>query len=167
MIEQEKTLDIVNTSSIDINDNVLTEQLISSTNPEDIQNIINLFNISFQKKNTLRVQKLNQLQDKISDQIDERLTKKAGEFSNKDLLDYFKVFQDSINKNTLNLANQDNILPVQIIQNQTNIIEEKNNLSRESKDKIRDAVKSILNKLNSSEDDDIIYLSEENIEINE
>ena len=167
MIEQEKTLDIVNTNSIDINDNVLTEQLISSTNPEDIQNIIYLFNISFQKKNTLRVQKLNQLQDKISDQIDERLTKKAGEFSNKDLLDYFKVFQDSINKNTLNLANQDNILPVQIIQNQTNIIEEKNNLSRESKDKIRDAVKSILNKLNSSEDDDIIYLSEENIEINE
>ena len=43
MIEQEKTLDIVNTNSIDINDNVLTEQLISSTNPEDIQNIINLF----------------------------------------------------------------------------------------------------------------------------
>lgn len=167
MIEQEKTLDIVNTNSIDINDNVLTEQLISSTNPEDIQNIINLFNISFQKKNTLRVQKLNQLQDKISDQIDERLTKKAGEFSNKDLLDYFKVFQDSINKNTLSLANQDNTLPIQIIQNQTNIIEEKNNLSRESKDKIRDAVKSILNKLNSSEDDDIIYLSEENIEINE
>lgn len=159
-MEEQKDILAVNTS-----EQSLSEQLINENDPEQIQNIIDLFNISFQKKNIIRTQKLNDLQDKISDQIEERLTKKADEFSNKDLLDYFKVMQDSINKNTLNLDFQDR--PIQIIQNQTNIQSNEEKLSRESKEKIADAVQSILNKLNFSDENDTIYIPEENVEIDE
>lgn len=142
----------------------LSEQLINESNPEQLENIIDLFNVSFQKKNILRIQKLNELQDKIQTQIEKRLDNKIDEFSNKDLIDYFKVMQDSIIKNSDN-AEMQNAKVIQIIQNQTNVqnnLQESEPLSRESKEKISEAVQSMLSKL----DLDNNKLSTENIQEN-
>ena len=120
----------------------LSEQLMNESNPAQLENIIDLFNVSFQKKNILRIQKLNELQDKIQTQIEKRLDNKIDEFSNKDLIDYFKVMQDSIIKNSDN-AEMQNAKVIQIIQNQTNVqnnLQESEPLSRESKEKISEAV---------------------------
>ena len=142
----------------------LSEQLINESNPTQLQNIIDLFNVSFQKKNILRIQKLNELQDKIQTQIEKRLDNKIDEFSNKDLIDYFKVMQDSIIKNSDN-AEMQNAKVIQIIQNQTNVqnnLQESKPLSRESKEKISEAVQLMLSKL----DLDNNKLSTENIQEN-
>ena len=142
----------------------LSEQLINESNPTQLENIIDLFNVSFQKKNILRIQKLNELQDKIQTQIEKRLDNKIDEFSNKDLIDYFKVMQDSIIKNSDN-AEMQNAKVIQIIQNQTNVqnnLQESEPLSRESKEKISEAVQSMLSKL----DLDNNKLSTENIQEN-
>lgn len=142
----------------------LSEQLINESNPAQLENIIDLFNVSFQKKNILRIQKLNELQDKIQTQIEKRLDNKIDEFSNKDLIDYFKVMQDSIIKNSDN-AEMQNAKVIQIIQNQTNVqnnLQESEPLSRESKEKISEAVQSMLSKL----DLDNNKLSTENIQEN-
>ena len=142
----------------------LSEQLMNESNPAQLENIIDLFNVSFQKKNILRIQKLNELQDKIQTQIEKRLDNKIDEFSNKDLIDYFKVMQDSIIKNSDN-AEMQNTKVIQIIQNQTNVqnnLQESEPLSRESKEKISEAVQSMLSKL----DLDNNKLSTENIQEN-
>ena len=142
----------------------LSEQLMNESNPAQLENIIDLFNVSFQKKNILRIQKLNELQDKIQTQIEKRLDNKIDEFSNKDLIDYFKVMQDSIIKNSDN-AEMKNYKVIQIIQNQTNVqnnLQESEPLSRESKEKISEAVQSMLSKL----DLDNNKLSTENIQEN-
>lgn len=142
----------------------LSEQLINESNPAQLENIIDLFNVSFQKKNILRIQKLNELQDKIQTQIEKRLDNKIDEFSNKDLIDYFKVMQDSIIKNSDN-AEMQNAKVIQIIQNQANVqnnLQESEPLSRESKEKISEAVQSMLSKL----DLDNNKLSTENIQEN-
>ena len=142
----------------------LSEQLINESNPAQLENIIDLFNVSFQKKNILRIQKLNELQDKIQTQIEKRLDNKIDEFSNKDLIDYFKVMQDSIIKNSDN-AEMQNAKVIQIIQNQTNVqnnLQESEPLSRESKEKISEAVQSMLSKLNLDNN----KLSTENIQEN-
>lgn len=142
----------------------LSEQLINESNPAQLENIIDLFNVSFQKKNILRIQKLNELQDKIQTQIEKRLDNKIDEFSNKDLIDYFKVMQDSIIKNSDN-AEMQNAKVIQIIQNQTNVqnnLQESKPLSRESKEKISEAVQLMLSKL----DLDNNKLSTENIQEN-
>ena len=142
----------------------LSEQLINESNPTQLENIIDLFNVSFQKKNILRIQKLNELQDKIQTQIEKRLDNKIDEFSNKDLIDYFKVMQDSIIKNSDN-AEMQNAKVIQIIQNQTNVqnnLQESEPLSRESKEKISEAVQLMLSKL----DLDNNKLSTENIQEN-
>ena len=142
----------------------LLEQLMNESNTAQLENIIDLFNVSFQKKNILRIQKLNELQDKIQTQIEKRLDNKIDEFSNKDLIDYFKVMQDSIIKNSDN-AEMQNAKVIQIIQNQTNVqnnLQESEPLSRESKEKISEAVQSMLSKL----DLDNNKLSTENIQEN-
>ena len=142
----------------------LSEQLMNESNPAQLENIIDLFNVSFQKKNILRIQKLNELQDKIQTQIEKSLDNKIDEFSNKDLIDYFKVMQDSIIKNSDN-AEMQNAKVIQIIQNQTNVqnnLQESEPLSRESKEKISEAVQSMLSKL----DLDNNKLSTENIQEN-
>ena len=142
----------------------LSEQLMNESNPAQLENIIDLFNVSFQKKNILRIQKLNELQDKIQTQIEKRLDNKIDEFSNKDLIDYFKVMQDSIIKNSDN-AEMQNAKVIQIIQNQTNVqnnLQESEPLSRESKEKISEAVQLMLSKL----DLDNNKLSTENIQEN-
>ena len=142
----------------------LSEQLMNESNPAQLENIIDLFNVSFQKKNILRIQKLNELQDKIQTQIEKRLDNKIDEFSNKDLIDYFKVMQDSIIKNSDN-AEMQNAKVIQIIQNQTNVqnnLQESEPLSRESKEKISEAVQSMLSKLNLDNN----KLSTENIQEN-
>ena len=92
------------------------------------------------------------------------LDNKIDEFSNKDLIDYFKVMQDSIIKNSDN-AEMQNAKVIQIIQNQTNVqnnLQESEPLSRESKEKISEAVQLMLSKL----DLDNNKLSTENIQEN-
>lgn len=122
----------------------LEVQLLEEDNIDNIKAIIDLFNINIKKKNIIRTSKLNELQDKVYRQIDERITSSANTFSNKDLLEYFKVMQDTLNKTEID--SEQVIAPnIQINQNTLNIgtgVE----LTRESRQKITDAIKSILNK---------------------
>lgn len=93
-------------------------QLRDANDKDDIEQILNIFNLNLKKKELLRLSKLSNLQDSITDQVEQRLSKHADEFSNKDLIDYFKAFQDTITKTN---KSADEIPVVQITQNQLNI----------------------------------------------
>ena len=122
----------------------LEKQLMEETDVENIKNIINLFNLNIKKKDIVRTAKLNELQDKVYNQIDKRLSNKADEFSNTDLLNYYKVIQDSINKADTTLDKVDTPA-IQIVQNQLNVAtENKPTLSKESRQKITDIVQAFL-----------------------
>jgi hypothetical protein len=150
--------------TIDTPTETLEDKLLSAEDVDEIKDIINMFNLNIKKKNIIRTNKLNELQDKISDQMTQRIDKKAGEFSNKDLLDYFKVLQDTINKSDNNLDGVD-IPSIQINQNQVNI-NVKDELDKDSRDRVADAVNSILAKIKQSQPDegniiDVEYQEEE------
>ena len=121
----------------------LETRLMEETDVSEMEQIINMFNINSKKKDIVRVNRLNDLQDKISNQMMERVEKKAGEFSNKDLLDYFKVIQDTIRSSDSTL---ESVKPAAIQINQQNINITEDSLSRESRDKITNAINSILAK---------------------
>lgn len=121
-------------------------QLLEEDNIDNIKTIIDLFNVNIKKKNIIRTSKLNELQDKVYDQINERITKNAGAFSNKDLLEYFKVMQDTINK--ADIDSEQVVTPnIQVNQNNLNI-SMGSELNRESRQKITDAIRNILDKNN-------------------
>ena len=120
----------------------LKQKLLTENDLDKLDDIINIFNLNIKRKDIVRTSKLNDLQDKIADQMTLRLTEKANEFSNKDLLDYFKVLQDTINKSDNSLESIDTPA-IQINQQQINIGEE-TELNRASREKVKNAVASFL-----------------------
>lgn len=127
----------------------LEAQLLSEDNIENIRAIIDLFNINIQKKNIIRKNKLTELQNKVYDQLEERVSTGANTFSNKDLLDCFKVIQDTISKTEVD-TDQIQTPHIQLNQNNLNI-NLGAELNRESRQRITDVIKNIIDN-NSSID---------------
>ena len=120
----------------------LQERLLSESNADEVNNIIDIFNLNIKKKNVIRTEKLSQLQDLISEQMKTRVEKNADAFSNKDLLEYFKTIQDTISKSDMS---SDVRVPVQINQQQINVNVDQE-LDRASKNRVLAAIESILTK---------------------
>lgn len=129
--------------------NELENRILEETDLDKLDDLVDLFNINLKKKDIIRAGRLNDLQDKITDQINSRIDKNSDQFSNKDLLDYFKTIQDTISKSSVDISDL-NIPTIQI--NQVNI-ENETRLSSESRRKVLDAVNAILYKTSDISND--------------
>lgn len=127
----------------------LEEQLLNETNIDELNKVINLFNLNIKRKDMVRTSHLNDLQDKITNQISERLDTNAGEFSNKDLIEYFKVIQATISNADNSLEDIDT--PAIQINQQINIGQQSDELSRSSREKVKNVIDQILNGANLDE----------------
>lgn len=130
----------------------LEQKLIAEQDTQELQQIVDLFNLNIRKKDILRARKLSNLQDKISDQMQARVEEHADEFSNKDLLDYFKTIQDTLSKSDT-LITPENMPAIQINQQNLNITVGETSLNKESKDKVMDKVKELLTKYSQPSQD--------------
>ena len=59
----------------------LEQKLIAEQDTQELQQIVDLFNLNIRKKDILRARKLSNLQDKISDQMQARVEEHADEFT--------------------------------------------------------------------------------------
>ena len=125
----------------------LEKMLLDETDAAELDNIIQLFNLNIKKKDIVRSNKLSDLQDKISDQIGKRVETRADEFSNKDLLEYFKVLQDIINRSDNSLENVRSPV-IQLNQQNISVDMHHTSLNKDSRDKIIDAVQAVLKRYN-------------------
>lgn len=130
----------------------LEDSILSSDDPNELYDIIDLFNLNIQKKNIIRNNKLSEIQDKVVEKMLERIQEEPWNFSNDDLVKFHKVIQDSLAKSNTSL-DETNIPSIQLNQ-QINISTPEFN--RESREKILLAVNEILNNpsLLSDTDDD-------------
>lgn len=144
--------------------NEIEKHILEEENIDNLNDIIKLFNISLKKKDLLRSSKLSEAQDKVVNQIISRVTERPDNFSNDDLIKYYKTIQDSLIKTDTSLENI-NIPTIQLNQ-QINIAKD-SEFDRESRKKILDTVNKILDaaKNNSQELSEVLELNEEDIEI--
>ena len=112
--------DVVQVSPQDNKIYGLVNNILEEQDPNKTKELVELFNWSISKKNVARIQKLNNLYDSITDQMVERVDKRADQFSNSDLLDYVKTIQTAIDVNTKNLS-QVQEPPMIVQQNNTQI----------------------------------------------
>ena len=150
--------DIINMIPIDEETANLANDIISETDFNKTQQMVKLFNLQQAKKNVLRVLKLNSLLDKVSDQMITRFTQRPDEFNNNDLLQYLQVTQSAIDRANKALNLVDEVPAIQINQ-QVNNINVSEPLDRDSKIKIAEAVKAILEKskqLNVMQSDELV-----------
>ena len=154
LVNNKKSLD---KSSEDLIKNIVLEQ-----DPDRLKDLVSLFNTVQSKKNIVRVDAFSKLLDKISDQMIERFEKKPGEFSNKDLLDYLNAVRSAMDKSDIVPEN----INMPVIQNNTQVnLNIDTGLSKESKERVADAVNSILLKLKNN--NSVIDIAEEVEEIDE
>lgn len=119
----------------------LEKQLIKEDNIDDINRIVDLFNLNLQKKNIIRSAKLSDVQDKVVDQILQRIDLEPEEFSNDDLIKYHKIIQETLDKTDTTMDNVKT--PTIQINQQVNV--DKIMFDSDSRKRILSAVQDILN----------------------
>ena len=139
--------DVTSLTPLDQKLNGLVENILEEENPNKTKDLVDLFNWNMSKKNIARLQKLNNLYDSITDQMVERVEKRADQFSNGDLIDYVKTIQSAIDINTKNLS-QVQEPPLIVQQNNTQInVNVADTFDREAKERILAAVQATLNQI--------------------
>lgn len=150
----------------------LTEKFLQETDPKELQSIVDLFNLNIQKKNMLRTTRISEIQDGIIEQISKRVSSRPDEFSNADLINYFKVMQETLAKR----STETELPEIHINQNQLNISMNPENsegpvLNRMSRERVANAVRNILSytqgKLISESYDTIIDVQPQDITMEE
>ena len=139
----------------------LQQLLIDETDSDKLKEIIDIFNLNIKKKDIIRANALSDLQDKISSNITKRIDNKVDEFSNKDLLDYFRTVQDILNKSD-NSSDVTKLPTIQLNQQNNIAVDASGNaFNKDSRDKIIDAVQSILKAYDSV---DVVETNQEEAE---
>ena len=124
----------------------LVNDIIEEDDIERTKQLLNLFNVNIAKKNTLRVMKVDQLLDKVTDEALKRVEERPDEIANKDLLNYATVAQNQIDKSMQIIKSVNEAPAIQL--NQQNIVNINNigqELSKESRDRVLSVVEQILN----------------------
>lgn len=153
---------VPDTIKLTTNSKDMEKYILEEENLDDLNDIVKLFNISLKKKDLIRNSKLSEAQDKIVEQITSRVSERPDNFSNEDLLKYFKTIQDTLAKMDGSL--DDIKVPTIQLNQQINIAQEE--FDRESRKKIIDTVSQILSaaKESSQSIKDVIDLNEGDIE---
>ena len=134
------------------------QQLINANTKKELEDIVAIFNLDIAKKNILRSAVYSDVVDKVIEEISARIEKHPGQFSNKELLDYMTVIQNQLSKSAL--ENKE-VPTIAIQQNIVNVNNPLNDFDRESKDRMREALKAVLSVTNFNEENIENGLTEE------
>lgn len=153
----DEKIDVKSILPLDDKSDELAQKIIDEDDLEQTKKLVDLFNLNQAKKNVLRVLKLNSLLDKVSDQMIERFEKTPDNFSNNDLLNYMQVTQSAIDRANKALNLVDETPAINITNNVVNV-NDTNKLDKDSRDRITNAVKAILDKVKNIEENQNINL---------
>lgn len=125
----------------------LIEKIIAETDEQKVRDLTYLFNANQNKKTMVRVNKLSDLLDTITDQALARFTMRPDEISNKELFDGLKIVQDLIDRGQKQVSGVGETPLIQVNQqtNEVNIGTSPTALSRDSRERVKSAVLSLLN----------------------
>ena len=121
--------------------NELETKWMEEESLDEINKIVEMFNVNLQKKNIIRSAKLSDVQDKVVQQMTDRFEQRADSFSNDDLIKYHKIIQETLTKTDTTMDNVKT--PTIQINQQVNV--DNVNFNSESRKRILEAVNNILN----------------------
>ncbi|MBP5468565.1 MAG: hypothetical protein J6Z11_04900 [Candidatus Riflebacteria bacterium] len=145
---EENALVAIDTQGLNADSLEILNQIIAEQDTEKSKDLTYLFNQNQNKKTMVRLDSLSLLQDKLVGLLSKRVTERPDEMSNQEVMQALKIVQDIIDRSTKQV-NGGNEKPLIQINQQTNNIgsEQQGGLSRDSRDKVKNAVMSILNSI--------------------
>lgn len=145
----------------------LIEQIIAESDEQKTRDLTYLFNANQNKKTMVRVNKLSDLLDTITDQALTRFTSRPDEISNKELFDGLKTVQDLLERGQKQVSGVNETPLIQVNQqtNEVNIGGAGSNLSRDSRERVKSAVLGLLDSLTAKQPE--VIAEAEIVEISE
>lgn len=134
----------------------LSEAIAKAETKEELEALYQKFNINNTKKNALRINQLNNLLDQVNKEAVERFTRRPGELTNKEVLDYMTAVQNQIERSQKTVDGIKDITAIQVNNTQNNTVnihvgnKEITSLSKDSRDRITDLIASILKENNKN-----------------
>lgn len=146
-VSEKDLRDIVDNKALELASNIITSQ-----EPNDLTAYINEFNNNMSKKNILRLLKMNELWDKVSDEAVDRIQNHSDELTHAEIINYLRVTKESID-NINKGSDQVSLTQPITLNQQTNTVnvniessEQQNiRIDRRSKEKVMEAVSKLLN----------------------
>jgi hypothetical protein len=139
--------------TLDLNDEAkfLIEQIIAEKDNQKTRDLTQLFNANQNKKTMVRVNKLSDLLDTITEQALTRFTSRPDEISNKELFDGLKIVQDLIERGQKQVSGTAETPLIQVNQqtNEVNIGNNVSGLNRDSRERVKSAVMSLLSSIST------------------
>lgn len=131
----------------------LIEKIIAESDEQKTRDLTYLFNANQNKKTMVRVNKLSDLLDTITDQALTRFTSRPDEISNKELFDGLKIVQDLIERGQKQVSgvNETPLITVNQQNNEVNIGGAGSSLSRDSRERVKSAVLGLLDSLTAKQ----------------
>ena len=136
----------VDTSDLNAESLNILNQIIAAEDIDKTKDLTYLFNVNQNKKTMVRIDSLSNLQDKLVGLLSNRATERPDEMSNQEVMQALKVVQDIIERGTKQITGQNEQPLIQINQqtNSVNVGDEAAGLNRDSRDKVKRAIMSIL-----------------------
>ncbi len=132
--------------------NEVLAKLMKEDDLDKTKDLTHLFNVYQTKRNALRINALNDVQDALVRQMLERLEKYPDNFNNKDIADWMKTVQMVMDTNNEKVEQLDSIPTIKYQQNNQVNVNVIDGLSRESREKITNVLEALMNNINNEED---------------
>lgn len=141
----------LNAESLEILNEIIA---VESTNIDKTKDLTYLFNQNQNKKTMVRLDSLSNLQDKLVGLLSKRVIDRPDEMSNQEVMQALKIVQDIMDRSTKNVMGVDNQAPLIQINQQDNSVnmggKGLNAAPRESRDRVKNAVMSLLSSINDA-----------------
>ena len=125
----------VDTSNLNAESLDILNQIIAAEDIDKTKDLTYLFNINQNKKTMVRIDSLSNLQDKLVGLLSNRVTERPDEMSNQEVMQALKVVTGQ---------NEQPLIQINQQTNSVNVGDEAAGLNRDSRDKVKRAIMSIL-----------------------
>ena len=141
-------------------DDALVQKILQEDDVDNLKDLTRQFNVFQAKRQVLRVNTLNDVQDALVQQMLDRLEQQPHNFDNKDIALWVKTVQSAMESSKKGIEEVDAI-PTIVHQNNTQInVNVEDTLSRESREKILSVLDKILGEGGNVEDENVVLHNE-------
>lgn len=123
----------------------ILSQLVGEQDAGKTKDLTYLFNQNQNKKTMVRIDKMGDLVDSLTNKLSDRITKQPEQFTNKELVDTIKTLSDLMERGQARVMGLDQEAPfIQVNQQNNEINTEASTLDKESRDKVKSAIMNLL-----------------------
>lgn len=129
---------------IEETDSKLIEDILKETDVSKLKDLTHLFNAFQAKRQVLRINALNDVQDSLIKQMADRLAMQPHNFANADISAWMKVVQQVLDASQKGIEEIDNIPTITYQQNNQINVTVGTELSRDSRDKVFNILQQLM-----------------------